>query len=517
MAIKETDVRGTPGWWMKRLHAQMEAERPRLELLQNYLDGRPKLPWESKDLNSKFARFQRASRTNYAEMLVEAPVERFGIRSIETAADDDEDGDEAAERLATANNLDDRFGQAARMAYTFGWSYLSSAAPAGEFSDQATICHEDPRTMTVDVHPLTGHVRAAFKLMHDSALELDIAILWLPGEKHVAVRTNARTGSSSTADKSGERSELLPNLVRVRFSLEDFEMRGKRPDDADEDDDYWSESYDKRPVPVRRVMHRDGVGVFEKHLDVLDRINHLVFVIMVIATTQAFRQRTMEQSTGEGVDPLPEKDDDGNLINYDELFEAGPDALWLLPPGASIKELGQAEIQSMLGMVKDDTMKLSAATGTPMSMFSPDAVNQSAEGVAQSRERMVFRSEAFLRTAGRDLAWVIAEAFYFMGDDQKRDDASRIAVNFRPVERNSLAQMGSAIAQMYMAVPREWMWAKVLQATPKEVRQMKVQWGTQAMTDAVAAAKATAGPTAPPNQPTRPLTKASTGVRATGA
>jgi hypothetical protein len=75
-------------------------------------------------------------------------------------------------------------------------------------------------------------------------------------------------------------------------------------------------------------LNRNGVGEFEPHLDVLDRINHMILQRMVIATMQAFRQRAIKGDT----EDMPDKDPEtGEEIDYDDIFAADPGALWRLP------------------------------------------------------------------------------------------------------------------------------------------------------------------------------------------
>jgi hypothetical protein len=61
-------------------------------------------------------------------------------------------------------------------------------------------------------------------------------------------------------------------------------------------------------VPVVRFKNRRGVGEYEPHLDLLDRIDNEVFRRIGISAYQAFRQRA---AIG-----LPNEDEDGQEIDY---------------------------------------------------------------------------------------------------------------------------------------------------------------------------------------------------------
>src|SRR4029453_13439111 len=122
-----------------------------------------------------------------------------------------------------------------------------------------------------------------------------------------------------------------------------------------------------------------GLGEFEIHLDLLDRINKLILDRMVIATMQAFRQRGVKGR------PLGYPDDPpqaGELIDYSQVFTADPAAMWMLPQVAEMWESGVVDLTPILNAVKHDLEHLASVTRTPMHMLSPAGINQSAEGAS---------------------------------------------------------------------------------------------------------------------------------------
>ena len=168
MAIDVTVPR-SPGWWMQRLYRKLNAEQKRLKLLEDYYTGRPPLPWGSENQKARFYRFQQTSRSNFAALIVQAPCERCGVRSISTATDQSENGDQTAWELFTANDLDIHFGDVSRSAFKFGAAYMAVGMPdPDEGTGQAVITSEDPRQVTVAFDPMRPRkVVAAFKLFHD--------------------------------------------------------------------------------------------------------------------------------------------------------------------------------------------------------------------------------------------------------------------------------------------------------------------------------------------------------------
>jgi hypothetical protein len=497
----------SPGWWMNRLSGQLVAKQHRLKILEDYYTGRPPLPWGSEDSKAKFYRFQQTSRSNFAALIVQAPGDRCGVRSISTAVDHDENGDQEAWRLFTANDLDIHFSDVVRTAAKFGESYMAVAMPDDD-TGQAVITAEDPRQMIVAYDPMRPRrVVAAFKIYHDDQASKDVAILWIPGQKCVATRDRKVGLSKSTNRMGGLLSPAEP--IPVSFSAATFTLSPTREEAAtaatdagldgeDLAEDHFSETYKVLDIPVAPFLWREGIGRFELHTDLLDRINHMILQRIVIATLQAFRQRAIELE-----EDLPERDDDGNLINYDDIFAADPGALWKLPKGAKIWESGQVDLQGILAAVKDDVLHLAAVTKTPMSMFTPDAATQTAEGASMQREGLTFEVEEFLRGCNRSLSRVISLAFKFMGDDA-RSDLSQIAVDFLPAERYSLAEQGSAAAQAVGSLTCEQQQRIIWQQTPAQIDQARTQRADDMLLAAHMAAVQAPAPQVPAVSPQRP-------------
>jgi hypothetical protein len=94
----------------------------------------------------------------------------------------------------------------------------------------------------------------------------------------------------------------------------------------------WTTTPQELPAPVVPVVRsRTGHGPCtaharassRPHLPILDRINYTILNRLEIATLQAFRQRAIKG--------VPDKDAEGNEIDYDDIFSADPGALWQLP------------------------------------------------------------------------------------------------------------------------------------------------------------------------------------------
>lgn len=497
MAIDVT-VPGSAGWWMQQLWRQLAAEQTRLRRLEKYRRGEPDIVLGTERLRSAFFRFQNMSRSNFADLIVSARTNRMAVRAIRTSASDDDNGDQAAWRIWTANGLNVWQTDLYRSICTFGCGYAAAGTPETP-EGEPVITVEDPRqTITAQDALRPSKTIAAFKLYHDPQAQMDYAVLWLPGQKWVSRR--ARKARVAALGDAGP--------VPVNFSPATFDMlpvgstdgdtitwADEQPDGVldpallggDGYDGITSEQYDLQDVPVVKFGNRDGVGVFELHTDLLDRIAHITLQQMVIATLQAFKQRAIKTSEAAGEDGgLPDEDANGNPIDYNEVFEADPGALWRLPVGAEIWESGQVDLSGILSAAKDWVLHLAACTQTPFPMFSPDSANQSANGASLYREGLTFNVEDLCRIAGAGMAQLLAVAFQMKGDAQ-RGVAADIIIDWAPADRYSILEMAQADAQSSLPLAQKA--ARIYGMSPSEVKIVLAQAAQESFAQAALAPK----------------------------
>jgi hypothetical protein len=306
------------------------------------------------------------------------------------------------------------------------------------------ITPEDPREVIAVHDPIRRRKTvAALKVFTDDVEGRDRAFLYLPGFVFYASR---RTQEGQNLDASGWE---------------------------------WDDNaYAALPAPVVPVVafpNRDsltgcmGTGEFQPHLGLLDRINYTILNRIEIATLQAFRQR--------GVKGVPDRDEDGNEIDYDDIFAADPGALWVLPASAEIWESGQVDLGPVRLAIRDDVQDLAAVTRTPLFYLTPEAANGSAEGASLAREGLVFKAQDRILNAGESLEQVMALAFLFAGDTTraKRGD---MEVLWSPPERFSLAERYDAASKAQAAgVPWRTVMSDILQFSPQQVERMEAERG----------------------------------------
>jgi hypothetical protein len=224
-------------------------------------------------------------------------------------------------------------------------------------------------------------------------------------------------------------------------------------------------------IPVVRYTNRssiagDPVGEFEDVIPHIDRINHMLFQRLVVATMQAFKQRAMIGAPD--VDPVT-----GEQIDYANVFTTGPDALWQLPAGVSMWESGTADLNGLLMGAKDDIKDLAFVTHTPLYMFSSDATGGSAEGASLSREGLTFKVKDRKSELGESHELTMSLAFEVLGD-MTRARRPDMEILWAPTEALSLTEQYQA-ASMAAAAGETWrsVMTDILHKSPQQIERME--------------------------------------------
>jgi hypothetical protein len=411
-------------------------------LLERYYDGDAPLPEGAEGQSKAYRRFQRKARLNLGQLAVAAVKERMNIAGFRTGADGDENGDQIARRLWKANNLDVGSADLHTTLLTFGNAY-AIVGPAND-AGYPVVTIEDPR----QVYARTSET--------DPRQVTEAVKLFTEGRFHYAYFYYA------------DRIE-----VYVKDSQSNL---------YDTDNWTWAEELSSdNPlgvVPVVKFTNADGKGEFEPYLDIMDRINHMILQRLVIATTQAFRQRVLKGD-------FPTHDQDGNEIDYNGIFESSAGSLWMIPETAEVDELGQADINGILQAVRADIQDFAAVTRTPMHYLSPEGANGSAEGAALAREGLVFKTEDRIARATPGWSRVMSLMFMWIGD-MERANLLDLEPIWKPAERYSLAERADANSK-FQDIPFRSRMTLVGQFTPAEVAQMEVERaGEQLLTQALA-------------------------------
>lgn len=403
----------------------------RFARLKLYADGTPPMYADMKT-SEKFQSLMRKARRNYPDTIVSQTLARTRLLGFRTGADGDENGDREARRIIRENNLKVGFKDLHRNVYTYSAGYaIVGKRPDGK----ALVTTHSPFEVISEPDPMNpGKQKAALRVFHDVAAGEDVAVVWLGGEYFEAHRPHVE-GATEGLTMDGWDF----NNVRGLPSGTDY-------------------------PPVVYYENENGVGEFEPHLDLLDSIHHLILQGLVIATTQAFKQRWVSAN-------FPTHDDQGNEIDYDGMFLFAPDSTIQLPADAKVGELGQAEMTGILASRKADLQDLSALTATPFPALAPESANQSAAGANLSDQAAIFKAEDRRDRLDSPHSHTMSLAFQIEGDTA-RANLLDLEPIWAPAERFTLQEKADAAAKAKNLTWRAEM-SEVWQFTPQQIDAME--------------------------------------------
>lgn len=450
--------------WRSRLIEKLMLEREHWDEMDRYYRGEQGIPVHAdKSIKEAAKRLLSVSMTNTAQMIVEAPLDRMMPIGCRTAAAGDELGDEVGGEIWRGNDLTSKATLTFEEQFSMGMGYMF----VGDIDPETgvpLITVEDPRECTVIADPATGRAMAGLKIYRDGAY--DRLYLYLPGDPVGEVHKATRR-----ADWRPEPSLVGPERLHPQVGGWTWDGAG--------------EPTKTSRVPIVPFPNSpDAAGrphaEFERHLGVIDRINYLTLQRLEIATMQAFRQRALKGG--------PQVDEDGNEVDYDEIFEAGPGAIWHIPETADLWESGAVDVRPLVEAEKHDFRTLAGVTGTPLFYIAPEAADGSAEGAALAKEKLVFKTKRHIAVATTAMKRVLSIAFEVLGDID-RSRITDIEIMWMPPERFSLAETAdAAVKALSGGLSRRAVLEEIWRKTPAEVQRIEDEHAAEALMAQSAAA-----------------------------
>jgi hypothetical protein len=469
-------VENTDEWWFKRLFDTYFERSKRRGVTKNRVEwaehlwrwyiGDPELPDHATDWQQQITQdVLRMGRANLAQLAVESKLERVQLRAFRTVTEsDDEDttGPDATARKLMAKYTT-AFDDASLFASVMNDGYIWIGGKGDD--GLPTVTAEDPRNCVTIDDPVDPYKAiAAMKLYHDKILGYDYAHVVLPKTRY-------------TNEDTDETTELGTRIrVARRKSGTGTVSPTFRPGAWEWDDDNKSAEYpssvQNRGTLVHHVQAPNGVGDIEPHIDVLMRINNMIVDRLWISKFQVFRQRAIEDqiTDADAEDPMPDEDPDtGEKIDWDEVFQADPGAVWRLPAGVRIWESTPTDLQGALLSVRDDIKEFAASSRTPIYVFVPDAVTGSAEGASLADRAAVGKAEKWQKRLQRPFHGAASDMLAVAGET-----VTELELVWGPAKKESVnAQTSSAAQAKTAGVPQEGVWETYLQADPETVRRWK--------------------------------------------
>jgi hypothetical protein len=442
-------VAQTPAEWLPILAKRLDYRLPQVRLLSRYIDGDAPLPEMGANVRASWQKFQREARTNWGLLVQEAVADRIVPNGITIDGSADSPIAKQAQRIWRDNRMDSVLKDWIRYGLTYAQSFLTCWV---DDDGSAVITADSPETMCIAADPLQPwRVRAALRVWRDLDAEKDYCIVWCDGYRQKFSRPCYVYYGATEAQK-----KRLVRLVSGRWDPDGEPLQtGTAP-------------------PVVVYNNPGGVGEFEPHLDVINRINRGVLQRLVITAMQAFKQRALKAT---GTAGLPTKDPEGNDIDWAKIFEPAPGALWELPPGFEVWEAQSTDIRPLLDGSNADIKQLASSTRTPLPMLMPD--NQSAQGAVSMDSGHLAKCEDRCNEAKVGAAAIVVKALQVEGVELRADET--VEVTFAPVAMISLAEKYASAAQAKAAgIPTESILRNVLGWSPQQVTQASIDAADEA-------------------------------------
>jgi hypothetical protein len=441
-----------------------------LDTLWSYKTGDPPLPQLKPEYQEVFRDVIRKARSNYAPMAIAAMLDRLEVQDISTLADQDTDGDDLAGDIMDETGFvavsKDFFAQGLSMGESY--AMVVPGVEGGEVLESTgrpapSIHAIDPRRC-IGIPDLTNPVRLAAAVVHqyDPMLEMHTAFLFRPGWKWTLNWNQG--GASWDLNEDPERIDGLDAFGGI---------------------------------PIVRYENLDGLGEYEPHLDLLDRINDVTLQRIIGFWYQALRQRGLV-----GDEDAEDDDSPGQQappVDLNKVFRAGPGELWQIPADFKIWESQQTDFGPLLNGKRDDVKEFAAVTSTPLHLITPDAANGSAQGAGLLREALTAKVRDRRARATPPLKLLWRMVFALAGAE---DRGRKMKLHWGPIEFHTLAEMGSASAQAAGTLSTEDRCERIWNLSPDETaRNMQRLTTDRLMGLPTTTANPSTAPTPPPPPP----------------
>lgn len=468
----------TPVEWLTYLTGKLAERQPHLAKLQAYYDGDHPMPLAPKKATEKYRELARQARTNWMQLVVDAPAERLkvvGFRFSDDAIGDDAAApDDAAvdldvwKRIWQGNQLDADHKLVQSDALALGSSFVL-VWPDASHPSGVRITPEHATQCIVEYEPGERRTRAAGLKAWVGPDRYLYATLYLPGEVY---KFRSATAAMTLTSTSSTSKPAPPAAVHESVRWEPRAVAGES----------WPVMLELKAVPLVEIRPRprwDGVGLSELDglTDIQDRINTTIFNRLVAAEAAAFPQRW-----GTGIEV--EEDENGTPI---KPFDLGVDTTVIAEDEkAKFGQFAAANLDNYLKPVEADVQHLAAISKTPPQYLLGTMINVSGDALAAAESGLVSKVRDRQAQLGEDWEEVIRLALAAIDDPRARDLASEVIWE-DPETRSEAEHVDAVLKKKALGVPEEALWED-LGATPQEIQRWKDMRFEQALTAGIAGA-----------------------------
>lgn len=463
------------GLVLTRLATRLQNRIPDLCTLKTFYDGREQVPLQSvpksatSTASAIYRRFVDICPLNLAHTIVDAVVTSQHPTGFRLVAD-------KTMRSTEADDMWDKCGMDVRALNMFMDASLYGAAYAMVFSkgSPSYIQRLSPWTTEISDDKDSAIV---YGWSEDEQVERitlyriirnddgQIQKVYSRTAKH---ETKSRTLPSDSVDDEDTVYGIANDDSQKRPQLEaQFEWEG-----ASSDGD-WAFAVKCGCLPIVKMTTPNGKGQFESSLKTLKSIDQQRFQRLCIQEMQAFKQRWVQGDMPEYYqknDPAVKANRAraGDKIDYSELFEMGPAALWLLPADAKIGESSITDITPIVTAASSDIKHLAGSTGTPLSILSPDTAG-SAEGAKLTTRMLRLKVRDMNMRANDTFVLLLKMALTSSGSNASEE---RFETTWEPIDLPTELEMAEAASQVKGVIPLKTIARRFLHMTETEIAEM---------------------------------------------
>jgi hypothetical protein len=206
-------------------------------------------------------------------------------------------------------------------------------------------------------------------------------------------------------------------------------------------------------------------------LDIIDRINETVFNRLLAAQFAAFRQKWVT-----GME-IPRDKETGRPV---EPFKVAVDRLWMSEnPDAKFGEFSEATLQNYIASAESDIQALASISRTPSYYLLPHGPMPSGEALKAAETGLVAKVRRRQRFFGESWEQMVRLALLMQGDPRASDTSCETI--WADPESRSDAQTADALVKLaQVGVPAEMLWERA-GFSPQQIARMRAQRADEAL------------------------------------
>jgi hypothetical protein len=444
VSAKGNYAAGSPEWWLVRLEKQLAERAQRIQVFEDYYDGRQKLAFATEQFRKAFGLTFSAFADNWMQIVVDAVEERLNVEGFRVPADDQADlttGDTQAWDYWQANGMDAE----SPLVHTDGLVDAESYVLVGPGDAYPEITGESAQQMICESAPGYRKRRlAALKKWRDDD-GFAFATLYLPDEVYKFI----------------SKDKLRSNQVRITW------IPRETPDEA------WPLPNPLKEVPVVPFCNRPRlVGPPQSEIVQLiplqNAINKLFMDMLVASEYAGFAQRW---ATGVEVPTDPET----GQPRIDVMKMAMDRFLHTESTDAQFGTLQASDLANYTGAIGMAIQHLASRSSTPPHYFLANMGNfPSGEALKAAETGLVSKVRRRMRHFGESWEDVMRLAFKVDGQESKAEAArAGETIWADPESRTESEHIDATVKLASLGVPSEILWEKSGWFSPQDIDRMK--------------------------------------------